>query len=159
MTVRVGSPSNPLLQRLVSSSPHSIHRVRSRLATAIAVLCLIAQALPLLHLLLVPHARCELHGETIHVSEGEPAHGPITTVPAADGTASSIQSSDTHADGHEHDHCQVLSDRRDATCARAEIVSAIPSTMHDIEHGRPASPAISLRLYRLAPKLSPPRTV
>jgi hypothetical protein len=69
-----------------------------------------------------------------------------------------MQSSDRHAD-HEHEHCQILSDRRDGTCDQIAIADSTPPAIHLIEPFAGLAPSISHRLYRLAPKLSPPRTV
>jgi hypothetical protein len=69
-----------------------------------------------------------------------------------------MQSSDRH-DDHEHEHCQVLSDRREGTCEQIAITDFTPPAVHLVEPFSDVRPSINHRLYRLAPKLSPPRTV
>jgi hypothetical protein len=113
----------------------------------------IGQALTLLHLFLVRHARCEVHGETIHVGEA-PAARALAASPNDVTTPSFRPSENNHVDNH--DHCQVLSDRRDGTCDLMTIAGSVPPSSDAIEQPCPFTPPTCRRLYRLAPKLSPP---
>jgi hypothetical protein len=125
---------------------------RSPLAIGIASLCLLAQISPLIHFLVVPHTRCEVHGATIHASEHEAA--PEVGQPARDATSHAVSPAAEHPD--EHDHCEVLAALREPCCAPAADTASAPLGVDDSVVLKHASPSSLRPLFRLAPKLSPP---
>jgi hypothetical protein len=118
----------------------------------IARLCLVAQCVMLLHVLLVPHTRCAAHGETVHARRS--ASHDVTTAFSEELPGWFALGLDAD---HGDDHCQACMDRRGdvavvvpasapITCVRV-ISDSSPSRSVD----RPEA------LYRLAPKAGPPR--
>lgn len=135
--------------------------VRTRtLAASVAALCVIAQLLPIVHIVLVRHARCAVHGEVIHVSDGADHSSPDHAAPAAPsshGAATIAHAASDHAEDA-HDTCRFVGDRRDAVLATPPALAALPA----YAPAATIAPAAAARLpqvalYRLAPKLSPPR--
>jgi hypothetical protein len=127
--------------------------LRSRALTALgAHLCLTAQLLGVLHVLVVRHATCPSHGELTH---GVPAaavpQAPRLTATARGATPAAIEDQD--------EHCLMVATRRREMAGLtpvAALVMTVPAP--------PASPAVaadtpivaSVRVLRLAPKTSPP---
>ncbi len=115
------------------------------------MLCIVAQVFAVAHLVLVRHARCAEHGEVTHASE---SHGEARPV----GPDAVLAASDSGA-AADDDHCEWLSERRDIRHASAPVFTTIP-----VGHVAPPAVdhlvlAVTRPLYRLAPKLSPPRLV
>lgn len=144
-------------QLVARSRSHSLQRYRPRFATAIASLCLLAQLYPLIHFLVVPHTRCEVHGDMLHAREHEAAPGGAQ--PARGATTHAVSSGDEHGDEHEHEHCQLLTERRDARCTPTAELGCAPPSVGDAPVLGRAAASSPRPLYRLAPKLSPPRAV
>lgn len=127
---------------------------RGRFA-GVALLCLFGQTCALLHGILVEHARCPEHGEAVHAAAD--AHVvPYATRATLDGPLAR-KDADTRAEGHAHDHCLAVAERRAAAIAPdaggfvPERLSAIVPTTPD-QTVRPAARP----LFLLAPKTSPP---
>lgn len=129
----------------------SPRRRRATYFVAIAAcLALWGQLFSLAHLLLVPHTQCAEHGETVH---GEGAQLEVAALVADSDVSSARPTGEPTRD--EHDHCEVVSDRRVTTAPRVALLL----TVHAIPLHEPAiavaTPALR-PLYRLAPKISPP---
>lgn len=127
-------------------------RLRQRSTIAIAMLCVVAQVFAVAHLVLVRHARCAEHGEVTHASE---SHVETTRPSGPD----AVLAASDDGPATDDDHCEWLSERRDVRHASAPIFATIP-----VAHVAPPAVdhlvlAVTRPLYRLAPKLSPPRLV
>ena len=120
----------------------------ARLATAfVAVLALLGQATALVHEAATPHVTCLEHGERVHLTVSA-TRSPV------EGLA--IEAAPREPSTHAHDHCSVQSQRGTTapTPARAFVAA------HFFTAPAPTIPRVerALRLLRLAPKTSPPRT-
>ena len=128
-------------------------------AALVAVACLVGHLNVLAHQLLVRHATCVEHGESVHVVSPTPP-GPIDgrygqVAPPSD--RSETQATNASVFVEEHEHCSIPLSRHLATrSAHAHVVGA----------GPPLVPANGLRTdvrgavvqrYVIAPKTSPPR--
>ena len=151
LTVLCTRTSGPLVAR---SRSHSPHRCRAPLAAAIASLCLITQLYPLLHALVVPHVRCETHGDMVHARAHEAAPGAAQ--PARGSTTHAVNAADQDEHEHEHEHCQLLTQPRAARCAPTAALACGSPSVRDVAVPAGAAPESLRPLYRLAPKLSPP---
>ncbi len=140
------------MPRVSASTSHPSLPSRRFLA-AIAVVCLVAQAFAMVHLMVVRHARCAAHDEVVHVSvdRAQPAH--VTPTP----DATSIQGADGDLAEVDDAHCTWLSELRTTRVGHPPVLTAAPATTVD-ELGLPRDlPLAGPRaLYRLAPKISPP---
>lgn len=120
-----------------------------------AALALCSQLFALAHLWLVPHTRCAEHGETVH-DDGHAVQPRIAAPERTDLSASPATPEGATDDGH--DHCQLLTDRRELAAERGTIVvrawSFEGATFPLVERTAP-----SRAVYRLAPKVSPPATL
>lgn len=119
----------------------------------IGVIALLLQGSEGGHMLLVEHTRCAEHGELVHASDGH-EHGSVDEAAAAH---AAFVSATEPGDEAGHGHCSHVSERRDAaTDVPSPDVVALPS-VHPIPALREASAFPTLaRLYRTAPKNSPP---
>jgi hypothetical protein len=123
---------------------------RARALTALgAYFCLAAQAVGLLHVLVVRHATCPSHGELVH--------GAAVSAPrAADDTVQAPVTAEA-AD----DHCLVVANRRRDLTALFPVLASLPAP----EMQPPALPPAAagepraLPLLIVAPKTSPPASV
>lgn len=122
---------------------------------SLALLCLVAQASTLVHLVLVPHQACAEHGELIDArADGVPV--PLARIHHALGSAAAVGRAAAPR-AHSHDHCAVLATRRDG--ARASQPSLALDHRAAEELPSPAlcvSRPASIRLLDVAPKSSPP---
>jgi hypothetical protein len=151
-----GARTGCCMPRTRSHTP--LHRGSRGGAVAVAALCLAAQLAAWLHLLAVPHARCEAHGEAIHrldgASIGEPSRRSLAGA-LAPGELRAVR--DTAGKGdHAHEHCRVLSDRAGRCCDASATLGRPTPTAAELLQVAPAAPPVARPLYRLAPKLSPP---
>jgi hypothetical protein len=141
------------------SSPGFVARTGGRFPTrrwgvsAIALLCLLGQTSTLAHRLLVQHAACAEHGDSVHVAAAvnvSPARTRGAEQPAFD--AAVVEEADQHEQ-----------------CAAADTSGAtprwLPEQARDLLPSRPlAEPSREAELgsavaaYLIAPKTSPPRT-
>ena len=108
------------------------------------------------HFLLVRHTVCPEHGELIHA--GEPGHEVARSAPEREGKQPGVGAAATAA-SHGHDHCALLSDRRERLALRPHSPSVVPP--HETEllaatWTRKSLHAYSVPLLFLAPKNSPP---
>jgi hypothetical protein len=126
------------------------------LAFVVAAIVLASQLSSLAHHLLVAHAVCPRHGEWIHADELAAHESSAADASQADAPAAwSALPTDS---AHEHEHCAVVSDRRQslAAQARSQIVSPVDDVAH-VAIGRTCAASTgSVPLLRLAPKNSPP---
>jgi hypothetical protein len=124
---------------------------RARALTALgAYFCLAAQAVGLLHVLVVRHATCPSHGELVHGAA-------VATPRAADDTVQAPPAAGEDVD----DHCLALANRRRDLAALTPVLEQLPAPE---VHPRalppaPAAALAALPLLRLAPKTSPPASV
>lgn len=123
-----------------------LHTLRVGCATLLAGLMCVVQLVALAHLTLVPHATCAQHGESIH--GGATAAAVLVVTATVD--AAEDETADDHCGipGHPGGHgAALLAPAANAT--RLVIPPVAAST---------AGPAVIAlaRLWRLAPKTSPP---
>jgi hypothetical protein len=120
---------------------------RARALTALgAYFCLAAQAVGLLHVLVVRHATCPSHGELVHGAAVATSRAPDDTVQAP-------------AAGEDvDDHCLVLANRRRDLALLTPVLEALPAPEVHPRALPPVTAAalVALPLLRLAPKTSPP---
>jgi hypothetical protein len=146
-------------QESLTGSPRSRKKnqmtLRSRALHALgAYLCLSAQLLGVLHVLVVRHATCPTHGELTHgiplVAASEvPVAPPAETARAATPTA--IE--------HQDEHCLMVATRRRemAGLAPSSAILATPPVPPTMPLTTAAIVIVaSLPVLRLAPKTSPP---
>jgi hypothetical protein len=125
---------------------------RARALSALgAYLCLGAQLLGLVHVLVVRHATCPTHGEVTHGLAAEPSSGDQ---PLAD----TIRGAPGPALEHRDEHCLLAIARRREMAGLSPIahaaVAPLPSTAPAIAGARPLITVLAV--LRLAPKTSPP---
>ena len=140
---------------MTSRRPHLLRRGSPRRLAAVAVVCLLAQLAGVLHLLVVRHERCAEHGEVVHAGDEASAHDAAV---AGDARALAVRPAADDAEHDDHEHCQALSDRRAVGAPSAPAIAGADLTAGDGTAVADAAPARAGVLYRLAPKLSPPRT-
>lgn len=124
----------------------------------VAALLIVSQASSLAHALLVEHAVCPQHGEWMHADELA-AHAGGSGAKADRAGRPTLQTALPPAEGHEHEHCAVLSERRQSGAAEStspadSMVFGADQTVACLTGG--ATEAQSVPLLRLAPKNSPP---
>jgi hypothetical protein len=127
-----------------------------RITHATALLGLLGQTGALLHGVLIEHAQCPEHGDTVHVGDSMPAtaHGAASAGergPAVRGT------DDARAEAHGHEHCLGVCERRSATVT-PDACTVVPiAFVTDVRRApREIARAATRPLYLLAPKNSPP---
>jgi hypothetical protein len=117
------------------------------LVLLVAGLWLSGQIAATAHLLTVRHVTCAEHGELVHADAAAPSQ-------ARRAAEHAVEAADAPA-GHTHEHCPFAWQHEQ----RIELV-APPAAPHGAAVAAsplPASaPLRSARLYRVAPKLSPP---
>jgi hypothetical protein len=124
-------------------------------ALALSVVFGLAQALPVLHFVLVAHRLCAEHGELLHADTSQEGASPVAEAPADDEGQTHLVAS--AAETHAHEHCGVV----------------VTSQPHGLQLGSPAGPCSvalqcstevgqagsahrSIALLAYAPKLAPP---
>jgi hypothetical protein len=123
---------------------------RGRSLTALgAYVCLAAQLLAVVHLLVVRHATCPDHGEVTHGV----AHARDATRPTA---ADRIQPG--VAADHADEHCLFVATRRREMASLHPAAGTVVTSLTSPERLSPpgAPPRLLTRVLRLAPKTSPP---
>jgi hypothetical protein len=128
-----------------------------QLRSVVASLCLLAQLLGLVHLVLVQHARCLEHDALVHSEPAQPA-GDRGQAPQPRSTRT-IDRRTPGSAAHADDHCLAVGFRRldlanlgtEAGLATAPARAIAPQPCP----GRLAPPA-PVALLHLAPKSSPP---
>jgi hypothetical protein len=129
------------------------------MAGFVAVFCLFGQVSSLAHTLLVQHATCAEHGESIHVSDA--ARLDQTAAGAGIGFADPVvagSDAGAPAEGHGHDHCLAVAHGRGHVGLRTLTapVTANPPVLVVVTAETANSRPASCPVYRLAPKNSPP---
>jgi hypothetical protein len=128
-------------------------------ALALSVVFGLAQALPVLHFVLVAHRLCAEHGEMLHVD----AEHDDTRDPAAHESATRAGSGDetrvvaSASEAHVHEHCGVVvSAHSHGVSLASPLGSNVPvsSLASDAGEGRAAHTNIAPLAY--APKRAPP---
>jgi hypothetical protein len=105
------------------------------------------------HMLLVEHTRCAEHGELVHAADG---HEHASADEAA-AEHSAFQAAAELGDEAGHGHCSHASERRDAAADVPTSHALALRRVASISSLREASAFPTLaRLYRTAPKNSPP---
>jgi hypothetical protein len=128
------------------------------LALIVVAFTLASQASSLAHLVLIEHAVCPEHGEWLHADElATHAEGAPGNAPHAE-TSSIRATVPTDGFGHEHEHCAVLSERRQSLAEEPSSPVVLLSVGPDRVSGGPtyALSARSVPIFQLAPKTSPP---
>jgi len=117
-----------------------------------ALLVLVLQGASGGHMLLVEHSRCAEHGELVH---GE-AH-QHDAVQDRQAESAALRGSPDASSDEAHDHCSVLTDRRDAFVSIADAGDGIQASESQAELRHfDADIATSTSRLQLAPKTSPP---
>jgi hypothetical protein len=125
---------------------------RARALSALgAYLCLSAQLLGLLHVLLVRHATCPGHGELTHGVPVSASHGEQPLALTVHGAGPTIE--------HRDEHCLLfVARRRDLAALSPTSAAALapppPVTAPAVVGASALFPALAV--LRLAPKTSPP---
>jgi hypothetical protein len=120
---------------------------RARIAAAVGCLAVMtgAHVAPLVHLALVPHVTCAVHGELIHGDTHE------ASAPAPDEVAFIVGNGESDA----HEHCWSLTAQRTATRPQVALISdAVRPCVEAVGCALPQRP--SLEVLAVAPKASPP---
>jgi hypothetical protein len=127
--------------------------LRARALSALgAYLCLGAQLLGLVHVLVVRHATCPTHGEVTH---GVATPASLADVPLA----RTVRGAPSAALEHRDDHCLLFVARRRELAGLAPgAEQAAPLLPTPTRAGDPGeiTPPPALAVLRLAPKTSPP---
>jgi hypothetical protein len=131
-------------------------RRASWLAVLVAPLCLIGQFSGIAHNLLVQHATCAEHGELVHTAGLQQTDGVGSAVPADAAVRGSAPGE--AVEEHGHDHCLAVAHGRGhiglQSAGAAVSLDATPPALGSVTDGDAV--AVSVALYRLAPKNSPP---
>jgi hypothetical protein len=121
-------------------------------ATALGVVAvvLVCQAAAWVHAAATPHVTCLEHGESVHLtvaaSAGASPTGQLVLTPASSAPAA-----------HGHEHCGLQGPRTSAPAVAPRSSSILSDALPTPPVVTVATPA--LRLLRLAPKTSPPRSL
>jgi hypothetical protein len=122
--------------------------------SAIALLCLLGQTSTLAHRLLVQHATCTEHGESVHVT----AVVSVSPAPTG-GTEQPAFGTAVVEEADQHEHCSAA-DTRGATPRLFPDQAAESLPSHPVAlPPRDADLGSAVAAYLIAPKTSPPRTV
>jgi hypothetical protein len=121
--------------------------------SAIAVLCLLGQTATLADRMLVQHATCAEHGESVHVAAG----AGVSSGPAR-GAEKPALAAAVVEEGEQHEHCAAAHTRSATPQLVPEgIVGQLSPGQVDLP-ARDAVPTPAVAAYVIAPKTSPPRT-
>lgn len=122
----------------------------------VAALCLGAQLFAVVHLFALHHVRCAEHGDLLHV-EGDGSTASTGTPPPRANDGPRLAASNRGATGHQGDHCTTLGERKDLRTHTPRVCWSLPLTTVGQAPPLLSAPAPSRALYRIAPKISPPR--
>jgi hypothetical protein len=153
--------ANPLDCRSVTRAPAEQERSRARwraFAFALTVVFGLAQALPVLHFVLVAHRLCAEHGEMLHAAEVDDAASHASDVRPGPAPETRLVASANEA--HQHEHCGVVvsSHSHGVGLTGPASTNAVLSQVTSADgSARTAHASIALLLY--APKLAPPASV
>lgn len=134
-----------------------------RVRLAVASICLLAQAFALVHLFAVRHVRCAEHGDMVHVERGHgaPVEGrvsaPADLREAPRSAHQVLRASGLAIEAHQDDHCMALSERRELRTHAAIALVSMPALLGELTYEYREPALVARALYRLAPKISPPR--
>jgi hypothetical protein len=123
------------------------------LSVSAGLICLSLHLSTALHMVLVEHVRCVEHGEWVHASDAH--HGHADSHHDVASLEPGLVAAD-HAADDDHDHCPACETRKSSLqgSALAELVQpGHRRAPAGIAHG--SSPH-GARVYRFAPKTSPP---
>lgn len=141
---------------------HGQHKRRA-LALLLAGVYVLSLSGSLLHQILVDHVRCADHGDLVHAAPGAHDHQSFSVAPVATAAlAASDRATETHLDGHAHEHCAVAAFASMAATTSAIVVVAAPSSPLPppdapvLSPPAPHTPWTDRERFRLAPKGSPP---
>jgi hypothetical protein len=124
------------------------------LSLALSVVFGLAQALPILHFVLVAHRLCAEHGEMLHADGREEAASHDGDARSADEQTRVVTSA---RESHVHEHCGVVVSAHShgvglgRPCGSGAPVAEVTSTRGDARTAH-----TSIALLRYAPKLAPP---
>jgi hypothetical protein len=122
--------------------------------SALCGLLAVAQVVAFAHVALVAHRICAEHGESIHAS---PAVESLASADLDEALAS-VSPSRGAAVGHDHEHCLCMAHSRERFVVpprtSAELVRV--EIAHSWQGSPRLAPALSVALFLLAPKGSPP---
>lgn len=127
-------------------------------AALLAFLFLAGNLGAVLHAAVERHARCPEHGHLIHI-KGDAAqpHAAEVDLDTAENGIMVIQSAESTADGHDHEHCHICQvSRKRALPGQASSMLVAPATALHQPHTSAVALRADLARYTLAPKTSPP---
>lgn len=124
----------------------------------VAAVSLFAQISSFAHFLLVRHVVCPEHGELIHAGDAD--HAAVhSSRQESDGETPASRGLAAFANGHEHDHCSLLSQRREQWALPAQGLTLKPPPaieLSTLEWTSTSVQPLSIPRFLLAPKGSPP---
>jgi len=126
-------------------------------AVLIASLVVLGQVSGSAHLLFSRHAICLEHGEIIHLDEEISSATPVAPVAKSRSAASVASSADVRSAEYSHDHCLLVSQRRERATLSPPQISLCAASLSvgvSLPQDVPRPPWVAL--FRLAPKNSPP---
>jgi hypothetical protein len=129
---------------------------RWRVST-VALLCLLGQTSALVHRVLVQHATCAEHGESVHVAASSAPVAPAPGSERGPGAEQSLLAGAALDEADQHEHCAVADPR--STTPRLSPMEA-HQALEPRAHALPAIDAARAAVvapYVIAPKTSPPR--
>jgi len=132
-------------------SPRLLRRTRARYGLSVfAFLAVASQLGSVAHLALVRHVECADHGEMVEVS--------ASAAPSSDHEDLTAAFHEEAAPTHGHDHCSVVTLRRERTQISASPAVAEPQPRTDLGRTlvRAIAPPPSIAILSFAPKNSPP---
>jgi hypothetical protein len=119
-------------------------------ALGVAAVVLVCHAAAWVHAAATPHVTCVEHGESVHLTVAANAE----TIPTGELV---LTSGPTEPAAHGHEHCGLQGPRTTAPAAAPRSSSILRVSVPALPVATVATPA--LRLLRLAPKTSPPRSL
>ena len=111
-----------------------------------------------LHAAVERHARCPEHGHLIHIEDdAAQPHSLEVVLDAAESGTVVIRSTESPADGHDHEHCHICQISRMRTLpGQTSSMLVAPATAQHQPHTSAVVLRADLARYTLAPKTSPP---
>ena len=129
--------------------PHDPRRAARRRALTLVAVSLATFLAPVAHQLVAEHETCALHGEIVDVSAPAAGRAPHSERDSAERTPD--------ATSDLHHHCAQLLHQRSRLLLPTSFSSVVPLRFAVETAGRGERPlVVGHRLYRLAPKASPP---